>query len=60
MAELLQVLVLMAAPATVLATMGYFNRRADRRSAELDCQFFGSSRRRRTCDRRSGQRLRRV
>ena len=36
MAELLQVLVLMAAPATVLATMGYFNRRADRRSAELD------------------------
>ena len=36
MAELLQVLVLMAAPAAVLATMGYFNRRADRQSAELD------------------------
>ncbi len=36
MADLLQVLVLMAAPAAVLATMGYFNRRADRRSAEFD------------------------
>ena len=30
MADLLQVLVLMAAPAAAFATMGYFNRRADR------------------------------
>ena len=36
MSNLLQVLVLMAVPAAVLGTMGHFNRRADRRSAELD------------------------
>ena len=30
MADLLQVLVLMAAPAAAFATMGYFNRRAAR------------------------------
>jgi hypothetical protein len=36
MANLFQVLVLMAAPAAIPATMGYFNRRADRRFAQLD------------------------
>jgi hypothetical protein len=36
MADLFQVLVLMAAPAAFLGTIGYFNRRADRRCAELD------------------------